>query len=171
MYKTNSMPCARRHGLVVQHVKDETLVYDLDTHKAFCLNRSAALVWQYCDGRKSIEDVVSIIKDDAGCDFNAELVEFALTQLETENLLESKGLFQPIEPNISRRQTIRRLGLASAAALPIVASIIAPSAVSAQSCRPNDATCVLSAQCCSGCCKDVGGGVNQCKPGGGACLP
>lgn len=171
MYKIKSMPSARRHDLVVQQVKDETLVYDLSTHKAFCLNRSAALVWQYCDGRKTVEDIVSIIKEDVECDFNTELAELALTQLEAENLLESKDVFQPIEPGISRRQTIRRLGLASVAALPIVASIVAPPAISAQSCRPNDAPCTASSQCCSGCCKDVGGGILQCKPGGGACLP
>lgn len=171
MYKTKSMPCARRAGLVVQHVKDETLVFDLNTHKAFCLNRSAALVWQYCDGRKSVEEILLAIKNSVECDLNAALVEFALMQLETENLLESKDVFQPIEPGISRRQTIRRIGLASAAALPIVASIVAPPATSAQSCRADDVACTANVQCCSGCCKDVGGGILQCKPGGGACLP
>lgn len=171
MYENKSIPCARKNDLVVQQFKDETLVYDLNTEKALCLNRSAALVWQNCDGRKSVEEILSVINDGAECDLNAELVEFALTQLETENLLESKDVFQPIEPGISRRQMIRRLGLSSATALPIVASIVAPPAISAQSCRANDAPCTASAQCCSNCCKDVGGGVNQCKPGGGACLP
>jgi hypothetical protein len=164
-------PSARKYGLVVQHVKDETLVYDIDSHKAFCLNKSAAVVWQYCDGKKSVEEIVSSIKATGEFGVNTESVEFALIQLEKENLLESKGEFQPIEPGISRRQTIRRLGLASAFAVPIVASIVAPPAANSQSCTANNNPCTTSSQCCSSCCKDVGGGVNQCKPGGGACLP
>jgi hypothetical protein len=170
MNKTKT-PNARKHGLVVQHVKGETLVYDLNVHKAFCLNKSAAIVWKYCDGSKSVEEIVSSIKAAGEVDFNTELVEFALMQLENESLLESKGEFQPIEPGISRRQTIRRLGLASAFAIPIVAAIVAPPAANAQSCIANNNPCTTSSQCCSTCCKDVGGGVNQCKPGGGACLP
>lgn len=171
MNNTKSKPCARKRGLVVQQAKDETLVYDLNTHKALCLNKPAALVWQYCDGSRSVDEILSAIAVSAESDFSAEMVEFALTQLETENLLESQRDFQPIEAGISRRQTIRRLGLASMAALPIVAAIVAPPAVNAQSCSPNNAPCTASSQCCSTCCKDVGGGINQCKPGGGACLP
>jgi hypothetical protein len=170
MNKTKT-PSARKHGLVVQHVKDETLVYDMNSHKAFCLNRSAAMVWQYCDGKNSVEEIVSSIRAGGEGNFSTDLVEFALTQLESENLLESKGDFQPVEPVISRRQTIRRLGLASALAIPIVASVVAPPAANAQSCVPNDATCTMSGQCCSGCCKIQVGGGNLCKPGGGACLP
>lgn len=164
-------PSARKFGLVVQHVSDETLIYDMDTQKAFCLNRSAAIVWQFCDGKKSVEEIVSSIKAAGEDEFGLALVEFALAQLEAENLLESKADFQNVEPGISRRQTIRRLGLTSVAALPIVAAVVAPAAGQAASCRANDASCTASAQCCSGCCKSVGGGINQCKPGGGACLP
>ena len=39
------MPRARQDELVVEELQDETLVYDLERHKARCLNRTAALVW------------------------------------------------------------------------------------------------------------------------------
>ena len=41
------MPRARQDELVVEELPDETLVYDLKRHKARCLNRTAALVWQH----------------------------------------------------------------------------------------------------------------------------
>ena len=54
----NSNPKARQHGLVIQEMPDEVLVYDLDTNKAHCLNRSAALVWRSCDGNNTVADIV-----------------------------------------------------------------------------------------------------------------
>ncbi len=48
------MPRARQDELVVEELSDETLVYDLKRHKANCLNRTAALVWQDCDGQTSV---------------------------------------------------------------------------------------------------------------------
>ena len=38
------MPRARQDELIVEELQDETLVYDLQRHKARCLNRTAALV-------------------------------------------------------------------------------------------------------------------------------
>ncbi len=43
-------PLARKADLVTKEVADEVLVYDLKSHKAHCLNQTAALVWKYCDG-------------------------------------------------------------------------------------------------------------------------
>ena len=37
-------PKARTDGLLVEEMDGETLVYDLDTHGAHCLNPAAALV-------------------------------------------------------------------------------------------------------------------------------
>jgi hypothetical protein len=49
--KSPQFPCARKAGLVIQDMPDEVLVYDLDTNKAHCLNKSAAFVWRSCDGK------------------------------------------------------------------------------------------------------------------------
>ncbi len=38
-------PRSRTEGLVVRQAGEELLVYDLERHRAHCLNRAAAIVW------------------------------------------------------------------------------------------------------------------------------
>ncbi|HJZ82776.1 MAG TPA: PqqD family peptide modification chaperone [Pyrinomonadaceae bacterium] len=45
------LPRARSENLVIRELDDETLVYDMERDEAHCLNQTAALVWQRCDGR------------------------------------------------------------------------------------------------------------------------
>ena len=45
-------PKARQEGLLVQEVPDEVLVYDTASHKAHCLNRTAAVVWRRATARR-----------------------------------------------------------------------------------------------------------------------
>ncbi len=47
------LPVARHKNLIVKELPDETLIYDLDSDKAHCLNQTAALVWKNCDGTRS----------------------------------------------------------------------------------------------------------------------
>lgn len=156
---------------VVQEVNDETLIYDTGSHRAYCLNKVSSIVWQNCDGENDTEAISKILASKLGSDIPDELVWLALDQLENADLVDAAGNVPEAAASLSRREMIRRVGMASAVALPVVASIVAPPAASAQSCIPNDGSCTASSQCCSNCCKNVGGGVNQCKPGGGACLP
>src|SRR5437016_10249683 len=51
------MPRARKDGLVIQKLTDDVLVYDRRTHKAHCLNRTAAIVWEQCDGNSTVAQV------------------------------------------------------------------------------------------------------------------
>ena len=50
-------PVARTESLIVKEVDGETLVYDLTTDKAHCLNETAARVWKNCDGRKNVSEI------------------------------------------------------------------------------------------------------------------
>jgi hypothetical protein len=43
-------PYARRSEIVIQAFDDESLIYDLNNHKAFHLNHTSALIYQFCDG-------------------------------------------------------------------------------------------------------------------------
>lgn len=153
---------------VVQEVNDETLIYDTGSHRAYCLNNVSSIVWQNCDGENDAEAISKILASKLGSDIPDELVWLALDQLENVDLIDAAGNMPEATASLSRREMIRRVGMASAVALPVVASIVAPPAVAAQSCLPNDASCTASNQCCSNCCRS---GLNQCKPGGGACLP
>lgn len=166
-------PIARQEKLVVQTLEDETLIYDLKTNKALCLNQTSGLVWQHCDGKNEVSEIGRILSGQLKSEVSDEMIRLALEQLKKENLLENQGDFSSGFGHLSRREAIRRVGLASVVALPVIASVVVPTTArgAAASCIPNNASCTTSAQCCSNCCKDVGGGINECKPGGGACLP
>jgi hypothetical protein len=164
-------PTARRDDLVVQETDDEVLVYDLRTNKASCLNSTAALVWNHCDGTRDVDEITGLVSIAAKREVSTDVIRLALSQLSRGALLERDVAIAARTDGVSRRELVKRIGLTSTIALPVVASMVAPSAVQAQTCVGNDGACTTSAQCCSMCCKDVGGGVNQCKPGGGACLP
>ena len=164
-------PKARKDGLVIKELPDETLVYDLLADTAHCLNSTAAVIWKNCDGQKTISQIENSLQTSLGDRVNRDLVWLALDQLEEFKLLEHPvGATHP--EAMSRRQLIRTAGLA-AAAIPLITSIIVPHAAQAQSCGgsplPDDCPCTSSAQCASGCCRNVAG-VTQCKTGAGGCL-
>ena len=130
-------PIARKSGLVVQEVPDEVLVYDLETNKAHCLNNSAAMVWRSCDGNNSVADIAKLVESQAGDKVTEDFVWLAIDQLSENNLLE-----QQITTGFagqSRREAIKKIGLASMVAIPVIASLVAPqSALAAQSCNCNN---------------------------------
>ncbi|HEX8185100.1 MAG TPA: PqqD family protein [Blastocatellia bacterium] len=145
------VPEARTQGLVVQHLADELLVYDQDRHKAHCLNETAALVWQRCDGRSSVSDIARELSREVEQEVGQEVVWLAVEQLSKTHLLK-EGVEAVARGGVSRREVIRRLGVGAAIAMPVVTSIVAPKASQAANCRPSGAACTASAQCCSGLC-------------------
>lgn len=160
---TNSQyPTARKRGLVVQEMPDELLVYDLDSNKAHCLNQSAAIVWRACDGKNSIADIAKIVEKSAGSSVSDDFVWLAIDQL-SENALLEDGLRASFTGG-SRREAIKKIGMASMVALPIIASLVAPqTAMAALSCACNVNTDCRTPQN-SGCPRPT------CNPGG-RCLP
>ena len=50
-------PHARSEGLVITDLDDEILIYDKERDKAHCLNQTAALVWKYSDGKRSVAEI------------------------------------------------------------------------------------------------------------------
>ena len=151
--KTNQlMPEARRDGLVVQELSDELLVYDRDRNKAHCLNRTAALVWNHCDGNRSVTEIARVISREAKVPVDEDLVWLGVEQLSEIHLLRGHGMATRYENGVSRREVMRRIGLTAAIALPAVTSIIAPTAAQAANCIASGQSCTASAQCCSGLC-------------------
>jgi hypothetical protein len=123
-------PNAREKGLVVQHLADETLVYDLERHKAHCLNRTAGAVWRLCDGKRDEAALARLLGKDLGTPTGEDVVRLALRELGRARLLQD-----PVAADIrlSRRRLIQRLG--QAVALPLVVSIVSPTAAQAATCR------------------------------------
>lgn len=153
-------PRARSNDLVVRELPEEELVYDLRNHQAYCLNKTAAAVWRHCDGQKTIEDIAALLAQETKTPMDEAMVKIALHQLGKANLMEQGASFSAEKPQQSRREILRRLGLGAAAALPLITSIIAPSAVQAQSCGdPNN----NSKQNAVGCpCQSLNDCTNDC---------
>ena len=123
----SQFPTARKTGLVVQEVPDEVLVFDLDSNKAHCLNDTAAMVWKHCDGKTSVPEIATFITKRSGKSASSDLVWLAIDQLTENNLLETAPS-SPLKGQ-TRREVIKKIGLASVIALPVVASLVAPSSV------------------------------------------
>jgi len=145
-------PRARKDGLIVQKLPDETLVYDLERDRAHCLNQTAAFVWQHCDGRSNAKEIARALKDKTKQPVDEKLVWLAIDQLGRNHLLKETLALPPQVAGLNRREVMRALGLTAAVAIPVVASIVAPFPAQAATCLGNGATCTSSAQCCSNIC-------------------
>lgn len=130
--KTNK-PIGLRNNILVQELEKELLLYDLSRDKVFCLNETSSLIWNLCDGENSIEDIRQKISLRLRTNISEEIIWLALDKLKTEQLLSNHGEIVIDFNNLSRREVIKRAGLSTMVALPLVLSIISPSAVNAAS--------------------------------------
>ncbi len=173
MKKYLDRPLVKTENLVVQNLEDETLLYNLKTNKALCLNETSALIWEMCDGRSSISQIAEKLGKRLKKPVSVELVWLAVDQLDKENLLNNVEGFQNTFEGLSRREVIRKVGFASIVALPIVSAVVAPSAVNAQSCiATGNFGCTNNNQCCSfNCPNGLPGSPDICCVGGGSLQP
>ena len=145
-------PHARQNGLVVQSLPDELLVYDLERHKAHCLNQTATLVWERCDGKTTAAKIAEQMSKLTGKAVSEEVALLAIEELGRSRLLKQAPVRREASGAVSRRELIKRAGVAAAIALPVVTTIVAPKATQAATCRTSGQACTTSAQCCSGVC-------------------
>lgn len=157
-------PVARKEGLVIQEMPDEVLVYDLETNKAHCLNSTAAAIWKSCDGQNSVNDISKYMEKTMGGVVGEDMIWLAIDQLSEKNLLSTE--ITPKFNGQTRREVIKKVGLAAVVALPIVTSLVAPTAASAGSTCPTGTgcTCTLGMTCMTagGCACNSGTGTNNC---------
>ena len=127
-----SHPKSRQTGLLIDHVGDETIVYDEERHEAHSLNRAASVVWESSDGRRTVGELATLLGKTLSIEANDSVVEYALDELARVHLLENgpDGGEQ-----VSRRDALRRMSFAGAAAvaLPVVLSLAAPTPAMAAS--------------------------------------
>ena len=150
------VPPARKNVLL-RELEDEVLMYDSERNVAHCLNRTAALVWQHCDGRTSVADMLRVLQNESSIPVDSvpvdeDVVWLALGQFEKAQLLTGRITRVSKSKGLSRRELIRKLGMAGAVALPLVSSVLVPTAADAVSCFPLGHGCGRDAQCCSGVC-------------------
>jgi hypothetical protein len=130
-------PQSRREHLLTETVEGELVIYDELTHDAHRLSSTAAWVWRMADGERSLPDLVAGLREAVTAlhgmsesaideDTSEELVRMALGELGRVRLL-VRGL-PPLGDPMSRREMIG----VTAALLPIIASIVAPTPLMAQ---------------------------------------
>ena len=54
-------PISKKQNIVVQDLEKELLVYDLQTNKAFCLNETSAIVFQLCNGKRTVTEIADAL--------------------------------------------------------------------------------------------------------------
>ena len=127
------LPEAKTLNIVVQESEKETLLYDLENNKAFCLNETCASVWKKCDGTSGIGEIAEAMSKEIGTTVSNDVVFLALEELKKNEIVSDfDGEYSQFD-GLSRRDVIRKVGFASMIALPVVSSIVAPKAANAQS--------------------------------------
>jgi hypothetical protein len=173
-------PMSRKEDIVIQELNNEILIYDLKINKAYCLNETSALVYQLCNGKNSVSDISRTIGKKLKSPVTEDFVWLAIDQLKKENLLDNSQQIETKFEGVSRREVIRRVGFASIVALPVISSIVAPTAAMAQStCTTGvqgaacTGVCGQQTTCCPGLvCSFVGcANCNPPQPGNGTCQP
>lgn len=144
-----NIPKRRVSEIVEQELDKELLIYDLSNHKAFCLNETSTLIWYLCDGNKHVFEISQQLSLVLGSPINEDFVWFAIDQFGRENLIVNKNELNSNLTGFTRREAVKRIGLSTIVALPLIASVISPTAVQAQSAP----TCLASStqfECCQG---------------------
>lgn len=141
-------------NVIVQDVFGELLVYDLQRNIVRRLNRVAAAIWKHCDGRKSVAEIARAVTPEFEGQVDEQAVRLALHRFSRAHLLAGPAPELPRVTKASRREWIKRMGIA---ALPLVTSMAVPTSAQAASCFPLGHSCASGSQCCSGLCVIVGG--------------
>lgn len=143
------LPIARQDPLVVNEFHGEVLVYDPDSHDAYCLNPTSALVWKKCDGRTTISETAQLLGRELNVPIDNDVVWLALAQLKKANLLAGEVKPPLGATKISRRELTRRIGIA-ALVLPAITALSVPAAAQAASgCAGAACESNFPLQCCS----------------------
>jgi Coenzyme PQQ synthesis protein D (PqqD) len=146
-------------NVIVQDVLEEVLIYDLEKNIVRRLNRIAAAVWKECDGRKNAGEIARAVAPRFEGKVDEQTVLLALRQFTKSHLLRGGTPGLASARAVSRRELIKRLGIA---AVPVVTSMIVPTAARAASCLPAGRNCSSNNQCCSGLCLPGALGIGIC---------
>jgi hypothetical protein len=108
-------PVRRSEGLLSEAVGGELLVFDAQSSVAHCLNETAAIVWEACDGRNDLDGLAAV----AGC--GREVVAEVLAALDEKGLLlHAAGA----DGRVVRREALKRFAKAGvvAGSVPLIVS-------------------------------------------------
>lgn len=174
MSGTEMMPLARQDQLVIQEVADETIIYDERRDHIHRLNRTAALIWRRCDGRRTVSALAEAVGRElaslpgAAAPVTEDVVWLALDRLDKEKLLQGTLIRPAGVAPITRRDVLRRAALIGGLSvlIPVVQSVVAPTPAMAASigCAKRGQVYSALRPCCPGTVPGPGG---KCTDRGG----
>lgn len=170
MQKHVILPKIKTNDLVVQELDNELLIYDLATNQACCLNRAAIQVMECCDGQTKADAAAVRLG------MPEDMLWGTLERFRHAGLLEDE-FGEPLASNTVSRRRMLRQAAALGIAMPIISSLVAPSALAAASCVGTNQPCTgsSSSQCCpGGTCQNTESGPTGftcvgCVPAGAPC--
>lgn len=122
-------PKAKHQGILTTAAGDDVVLYDEVATKAHRLNRSAAFVWQRCDGETTVAEIAELLGRETGVPADESLVLLALDELQAAGLLTEQV---EVAGRMDRAAFLRKVAVAAALA-PVVYSIAAPTPAMAES--------------------------------------
>ena len=124
------LPKTRTENLLEQNLEKETLIYDLSADKAFNLNETSTIVYKACCDDLTFDELKRVSK------FTDDVIYLALDELKRNHLLIDENYVSPFA-GMNRREVIKKVGLASMIALPVITGLITPTAAHAVSGCPD----------------------------------
>jgi hypothetical protein len=126
------LPQARSTKLLVQSVGQEIVVFDRETQRIHKLNRTAALIWRHCDGRRSVPQLAALLREGLNVpDLTEEVIWLALERFAKTRLLRTvRGRAAGL--NLRPRRT-SVLWARSSPLMPSITSLRAPTPLMAKS--------------------------------------
>jgi hypothetical protein len=155
------LPSLRTENLVIQELPNELLIYDLEKDKAFCLNETARLIMDECHNGTSIDEAIINLNRKLKKQLSEEMIWMVVEQFKKFDLLKDDYRL-PVQTTRVTRRRILQSAAALGLALPVITSLVAPTAVNAQSnsCAMTSEMCVFQPpfdNCCPGgtCISDI----------------
>jgi len=89
----------RKQGLVKKRIGGETLLYDVQAGAIHILNKTADLIWDLCDGRNSVEDMLKQLHENFSVgsehDLSSDLSQ-ALSNFNQKGLLQNTRINEAV---------------------------------------------------------------------------
>jgi hypothetical protein len=117
---------ARDEGLLIEHLNDETVVFDTKSRQAHCLGPLAATVFAHADGRTSNEGLAGIASERLGETVVLWQIDDALSELQAAGLL---AIAAPRSHDGSTRRQVLKKGAITGGvvfAAPLITSVVPP---------------------------------------------
>lgn len=123
---------SKTENLIVQNLNDEVLIFDTKANKFYSLNETSAFVWNKLNGKSEIADISLQLSKQFNKPASEDIVWLAIDELRKADLVKEENLPKALN-RLERRELLKKVGLASMIALPVVSSLVAPTAAHANS--------------------------------------